>query len=48
MLMKQKWFPRPHNLQHSWVHDIESGVVNQATIYPIVIHDEGLGTPSRS
>ncbi len=45
-MVKTKIYPRPHNITNSWGHGLESAVVNQATIYPIIINDEGLGTPS--
>ncbi len=45
-LMKQTWYPRPHELRHSWGHGLETGVVNHTTIYPIIIQDEAQGTPS--
>lgn len=45
-LMKDKWFPLPHNTQHSWAHGLETGAANQSTIYPLVMYDEGLGSPS--
>ncbi len=45
-LMKTRWYPRVHNLRHSWFHGLETGVVNQYTILPIAMTDEGLGTPS--
>ncbi len=44
--MKTKWYPRPHDMRHSWYHGLESAVVNQFTIYPLVMYDEGLGAPS--
>lgn len=46
MLMKDKWFPLPHNTQHSWCHGIETGTANSTTIYPLCMYDEGLGSPS--
>ncbi len=45
-MVKTKIYPRPHDFKNSWGHGLESAVVNQATIYPIVMNDEGLGTPS--
>ncbi len=45
-LMRQEWFPQPHNVQHAYGHGLETGVVNQATIYPLLMYDEGVGTPS--
>ncbi len=46
MLMKTKWYPRIHNLNISWGHGLETGVVNQATIIPLTMYDEGLGDPA--
>lgn len=43
MFMKQKWFPRPHQDDRSWLMSLEGAT---STIYPIVMHDEGLGSPS--
>ncbi len=45
-LMKTAWYPRPHNMRHSWAYSLESGVDNFGTIYPISMYDEGLGNPS--
>ncbi len=45
-MVKTKIYPRPHDMFNSWGHGLESAVVNQATIYPILMNDEGLGTPS--
>ncbi len=45
-LMKTKWYPRPHNFDHSWYHGLETAVSNVTTIYPLVMQDEGLGAPS--
>ncbi len=45
-LMRTKWYPRPHDLRHSWNHGLETAVQNVGTMYPIVMYDEGLGTPS--
>ncbi len=44
--MKTTWYARPHNLQTSWAHGLESAVVNDTTIYPLIMYDEGLGSPS--
>ncbi len=46
MLMKTKWYPRPHDDSMSFAFGLESAIVNQTTIVPIVMYDEGLGTPS--
>ncbi len=45
-LMRQTWYPRPHNGAWNWNHGIETGVANEATIFPIAFYDEGLGAPS--
>ncbi len=45
-LMKQVWYARPHNFNTTWAHGLETGAVNRGTIYPLVMYDEGLGTPS--
>ncbi len=44
--MKQKWFPKVHSARHYWYHGLETGVNNKATIYPLVMYDEGQGAPS--
>ncbi len=44
-LMKSTWYPRPHNMKHSWSYNLES-VAGDWTSYPIIMHDEGLGAPS--
>ncbi len=43
--MKTKWYPRPHHFRNDWNNGIETAVGNEATIYPILMHDEGLGAP---
>lgn len=43
--MKTEWFPRPHDMANSWFHGLETGVLNQSTIYPIIMYDEGKGAP---
>lgn len=45
-MMKTKWYSRPHNMNLSWGHGLETGVVNQATIIPLTMYDEGLGDPA--
>lgn len=45
-LTKVKFFPRPHEMHNVWGHGLETGVINRATIYPLVIQDEGLGDPA--
>ncbi len=44
--MKTAWYPRPHDMRHSWANSLESTADNQGTIYPILMYDEGLGNPS--
>ncbi len=44
--MKTTWYAQPHTSQKSWSHGMETAALNQATIFPIVHHDEGLGNPS--
>ncbi len=46
MLMKTKWYPRPHDFKLNWGHGLETGVVNQATIIPVTMYDEGQGDPT--
>ncbi len=46
MLMKTKWYARPHNMNINWGHGMETGVTNEATIIPITMYDEGLGSPT--
>ncbi len=45
-LMKTKWFPQPHAHTNTCGFGLETAAANSATILPITIHDEGLGTPS--
>jgi len=45
-MSKVKVFPRPHNMIHSLAHDLDSVIVNQWGIYPLIMYDEGLGAPS--
>ncbi len=45
-LMKTKWYPRPHDMQHQWTHGLETALVNQYTIYPFMMYDEGQASPS--
>ncbi len=46
MLMKTKWYARPHNMTINWGHGLETGAANEATIIPITMYDEGLGSPT--
>ncbi len=45
MLMKTRWYPNPHQLEHSFGIALEAETQNH-TIYPFAFYDEGLGTPS--
>ncbi len=45
-LMKQLWYARPHNKRNTWAHGLETAVANRATIYPLIMYDEGLGSPT--
>ncbi len=45
MMMKTQWYPRPHTDQVMWSHGLEAAVVNQATIFPVVMYDEAQGAP---
>ncbi len=44
-MMKTQWYPRPHSSQVAWSHGVDSALVNQATILPIVMYDEAQGAP---
>ncbi len=44
--MKETWYARPHNFNNTWAMGLESAVSNNTTIYPLIMYDEGLGTPS--
>lgn len=41
---KLKFFPRPHNTTNSWSYELDDSTI-RATIYPIVMYDEGKGAP---
>ncbi len=45
-MVKTKIYSRPHEMDHAWFHGLEPAVTNGATIYPLCLYDEGLGTPS--
>ncbi len=45
MLMRTAWHPRPHQLGLSYGHGMETGAVDLATIWPIVMYDEAMGAP---
>ncbi len=44
-LMRTKWYPNPHATNHAWSYNLTGANVD-TTIYPILMYDEGLGTPS--
>ncbi len=46
ILRKQKWYPRPHDFGVIFGLGLESAVVNNDTIIPLVIHDEAQGDPA--
>lgn len=49
MLMKQEWFPRPHDIRYGYSHGLEHTTnqdLKQAVINPIAFSDNGLGAPS--
>ncbi len=46
MLMRTKWYPRPHNMSVDWGFGCETAAANVDTIIPITMYDEGLGSPS--
>ncbi len=43
--MKTKWYPRPHQENHSVTLSMEEST-KHSTIFPICFYDEGMGTPS--
>ncbi len=46
MMMKTKWWPRPHDMKVSWMHRLEASTTKHFTILPMCMYDEGLGAPS--
>ncbi len=44
-MMKTKWYPNPHSMEHSWFHGLESTAAH-TTIYPLLHYDEGRGNPA--
>ncbi len=46
MMMKTKWYPRPHVSTINWGFGLETGAANEATNIPITMYDEGLGDPA--
>ncbi len=44
-LMKTKWYPRPHQMENAWAYNMNTATLG-TTIYPLIMYDEGLGTPS--
>ncbi len=45
MLMKQKWWPQPHEINGSISFEFDDGTID-STIVPICFYDEALGAPS--
>ncbi len=45
LLMKTKWYPRPHNMSIDFGFGLETAIINTDTIIPITAYDEGLGDP---
>ncbi len=45
-LMRTKWYPRPHNMEIDWGFACDNAAVNDDTIIPITMYDEGLGSPT--
>lgn len=43
-LMKTVWYPQPHLMENKWGYELDDATID-ATIYPIIMHDEGLGAP---
>lgn len=46
VLRKQKWYPRPHDIQNSFITGLEETGGKDATIIPIIRYDEGQGDPN--
>ncbi len=44
-LMRTEWWPQPHGRQASVYFELDNTVID-TTIFPIMMYDEGLGTPS--
>lgn len=44
-MIKLRTFPRPHDEKLTWAHGLETAVVNQWTMVPLVMYDEGKGAP---
>ncbi len=44
-LMRTEWFPQPHQEQKAWAYELDDATID-STIMPIIMYDEGLGTPS--
>ncbi len=44
-LMRTEWYPQPHQMRDSWAYELDDNTID-TTCYPIIMHDEGLGTPS--
>ncbi len=44
-LMRTEWYPQPHEMKHGWFYELDNALID-STMYPIIMYDEGLGTPS--
>ncbi len=44
-MMKQAWWPQPHDIKHSVTFEVDNGTLD-TTIIPFCFYDEGLGAPS--
>ncbi len=44
-LMRTEWWPQPHTRGASIMFELDNAAIDTTT-FPIIIHDEGLGTPS--
>ncbi len=45
MLMRTKWYPQPHKMANTWLYELDNAAID-STIYPIIMQDEALGSPS--
>ena len=45
-LKRVRNYPAIHDEYHSYAHGLETAASNRATIIPVAMYDEGLGTPS--
>ncbi len=44
-LMRTVWYPQPHRMRKSWAYELDDATIDD-TIFPLLMYDEGLGTPS--